>query len=141
MLEDHSSSSEGEPQSPMTTVTIGDISVENDPNPPPKTRFRNLESVIESTWKELVKKSTKQPRGKAEIEHYISMIESAKDDVDVLQYWVDQQVQFPLISKLALDILVIPASSAPVNECFLQLVRHALEGETGSPIPILREKL
>lgn len=58
------------------------------------------------------KGSTKQPRGKAEIEHYVSMVESAKDDVDILQYWVDQQTQFPLISKLALDMLVIPASSA-----------------------------
>ena len=73
MLEDHSSSSEGEPQSPRTTVTIGDISVEPDPNPPPKKRFRHLESVIVNTWKELVKKNTKQLCGKAEIKHYMSV--------------------------------------------------------------------
>ena len=43
----------------------------------------------------MVKKNTKQPRGEAEIEHYyMSMIESAINDVDVLQYWVDQQINF-----------------------------------------------
>ena len=112
MVKDSNSSSEGESQSPKTSV---DISIEPDPNPPSRKRFRYLERVIESTWKEMVKKITKQPRGKAEIEHYVSMVESTKDDVDILQYWVDQQTQFPLISKLALDMLVIPASSAPVE--------------------------
>ena len=66
----------------------------------------------------MIKKNTKQPRGKAEIEHYMSMLESVRDDVDVLQYWVDQQCRFPLISKLALGMLVIPASSAPVERVF-----------------------
>ena len=72
-----------------------------------KKQFRHLEGIIESTWREMIKKNTKQPRGKAKIEHCMSMLESARDNVDVLQYWVDQQCQFPLISKLALDMLVI----------------------------------
>ena len=42
---------------------------EPDAKPPAKKRFHHLEGVIESTWKELIKKNTKQPRGKAEIEH------------------------------------------------------------------------
>ena len=84
----------------------------------PKERFHHLEGVIESTWKELIKKNTKQHSGKAEIEHYMSMLESARDGVDVLQHSVDQQCQFPLISKLALDVLVVPASSSPVESVF-----------------------
>ena len=69
-------------------------------------------------WKEMIKKKTKQPRGQAEINHYMAKLESVRDDVDVLQHWVDQQCQFPLISKLALDMLVIPASSTPVESFF-----------------------
>ena len=85
--------------------------------------FRDLlllqeESVIQQRWQETLKKSSKQPPGQIELDHYLTTLESARENADVLQYWVDLQLQYPLLSKLAVDTLVIPASSAPVERVF-----------------------
>jgi len=64
------------------------------------------------------KKSAALPPGRAEIEHYFNTVESATDTVDSLEYWIELQSRHPLLSKVAVDILVIPVSSAPVERVF-----------------------
>ena len=88
MIEDSASSGESDSQSPRPAVSdVSIVESMNNPdvNLPVKKRFRHFKGVNESTWREM-KKNTKQPRGKAEIEHYMSMLESARVNVDVLQY-------------------------------------------------------
>ena len=110
MVDDSASSSEGD--SPRQ-----DISYEY--QPPAKKRFHHLESVIQQKWKETLKRSSKQPPGQIELDHYLTTLESARKKVDVLQYWVDLQLQYPLLSKIGtVDVLVIPASSTPVKRVF-----------------------
>ena len=110
MVDDPSSSSESD--SPKHENTY-----ESEP-PPKKKRFRHLETVIEQRWKEGLKKSAALPPGRAEIERYFTTVESATDAVDPLEYWIEIQSRYPLLSKVAVDILVIPVSSAPIERVF-----------------------
>ena len=56
--------------------------------------------------------------GRAEIERYFTTIESAAEGVEPLEYWVDLKLTLPLFSKVAVDMLVIPASSTPIERVF-----------------------
>ena len=101
-----------------TSSSEGDEDVVYVYQPPAKKCFHHLESVIQQKWKESLKKTSKQRPGQIELDHYLSTTESAQDNVDVLQYWDDLHFQYPLLSKIAVDVLVIPASSAPVERVF-----------------------
>ena len=74
--------------------------------------------MIEQKWKEGLKRSAALPPGRAEIERYFTTIESAAEGVDPLEYWVDLKSTLPLLSKVAVDMLVIPASSTPIERVF-----------------------
>ena len=39
-------------------------------------------------------------------------------ECDPLEFWIKRKEQFPLLSKIAVDILVILASSAPTKRVF-----------------------
>ena len=109
MVDDTTSSSEGE--SPSQDILC-------EYQPPAKKRFHHLESVIQQKWKETLKQTSKQSPGQIELNHYLTTLESARENVDVLQYWVDLQLQYPLLSIFAWGVLVIPALSAPVERIF-----------------------
>lgn len=85
---------------------------------PPAKRFRHLTKVLEQRWKEGLKKKAKLPPGQAEIERYFDSLESLADDADPFDYWIAHQATYPLLSSVAVDILVIPGSSAPVERVF-----------------------
>ena len=121
MIEDNSSS---EGDSPRPEIN------EYEAEPPSKKRFTLLDSVIQEKWKETLKETTKQPPGQIELDHYLCSMENVKEEDDILQFWVDQQLQYPNLSRIAVDVLVIPASSQ------LQ-VNHA---EIDSVTPVLKEK-
>ena len=40
------------------------------------------------------------------------------DNTDPIEYWLNQQVTYPLLISVAIDILSIPRSSAPVERVF-----------------------
>ena len=46
------------------------------------------------------------------------MIPRLSKECDPLEFWIIKKEQFPLLSKIAVDILVIPASSAPTERVF-----------------------
>lgn len=68
--------------------------------------------------KEGLRQTSSLPPGKAEVERYFQSVESAAEKVDPLTYWIDQEDQYPLLSAVAVDILAIPATSAPVERVF-----------------------
>ena len=53
-----------------------------------------------------------------EVTRYFETVESLADSVDLLEYWESQSHEYPLISAVAVDILAIPATSAPVERVF-----------------------
>ena len=57
-------------------------------------------------------------KGHAEVERYISSVDTLAECVDPLTYWENQVQEYPLISSVALDILTILASSAPIERVF-----------------------
>ena len=69
--------------------------------------------MIEQKWKEGLKKSASQPPGRTEIERYFTTIESATD-----RFWIELQSRYPLLSKVAVDVVVVPVSSAPIERVF-----------------------
>jgi len=40
------------------------------------------------------------------------------EDIDPLQFWLENESTYPLLASLAYDILSIPASSTPVERLF-----------------------
>ena len=111
MVEDTSSSSECD--SPRQDITC---EIETSEPPPKKKRFRHL--VTEQKWKEGLKKTASLPPGRTEIERYFTTIESATDRIDRLDYWIELQLRYPLLSKVAVDVVVVSVSSAPIERVF-----------------------
>lgn len=54
-----------------------------------------------------------------QVTRYFEAVESLADSVNPLEYWKSQSHKYPTISAVAVDILAIPATSAPVERVFL----------------------
>ena len=86
--------------------------------PPAAKRFRHLDRVLEVKFKEGMKRKSKHPPGTTEIERYFDSVEALAEHADPISYWEGMMQEYPLISSVALDILSIPASSAPIERVF-----------------------
>ena len=53
--------------------------------------------------------------GQDELEKYLQDEVRLHEDSEPLHYWRDNELKYPVLSPLASDLLVIPASSAPVE--------------------------
>ena len=107
-----SSASSSGTESPLT------ITLDAEEGAPPKKRFRLLSTVLEQKRKESVKLLSKQPPGEQEVGRCFSAVHSVSDRVDPIAFWVEQEQTYPQLSLLAIDILMIPGSSAPVERIF-----------------------
>ena len=58
------------------------------------------------------------PSSHLENGRYFSAVHSVSDRVDPIAFWVEQEQTYPQLSPLAIDILMIPGSSAPVEHIF-----------------------
>ena len=85
---------------------------------PPTKRFRYLQRVIDQKFKEGMKRKSVNPPGHAEVERYFDFVQVLAESVDPLAFWESLMQEYPLISSVALDILTIPASSAPIERVF-----------------------
>ena len=94
------------------------VGLEVGEEPPSSKRFRHLNRVIEQKFKEGMKRKSVNPPGYAEVERYFDAVESLADSTDPLLYWQNQILEYPLLSTVALDVLTIPASSAPIERVF-----------------------
>ena len=88
--------------------------------PPPKkrSRFSHLTKVLEQKLREGLEKAAKHSCGELEWEQYMQAVHSVGDEDDPLSFWLEHQEAYPLLSSLALDVLCIPGSSAPVEGVF-----------------------
>ena len=91
---------------------------ESDEGSPLPKRFKHLEKVIEQRWKENLEKSAQLPPGKAEVERYFTSTVTLSERIDPVTFWLQNESQYPLLSPIAIDLLCIPASSAPVERTF-----------------------
>ena len=85
---------------------------------PPLKRFKHLDKVIEQRWREDLEKSAKLPPGRAEVERYFESTITLAEKVDPVTIWLQNESQYPLLSPVAIDLLCIPASPAPVERTF-----------------------
>ena len=91
---------------------------EEDGQPPGEKRFKHLRKVLELRIKEGIQKASTLPPGKSEIEHYFSSVATLSEKEDPITFWLNNESTYPLLSSLAVDLLCIPASSAPVERTF-----------------------
>ena len=85
---------------------------------PPTKRFKHLDKIIEQRWREDLEKSAQLPPGRAEVERYFESTITLAEKVDPVTFWIQNESQYPLLSPVAIDLLCIPASSAPVERTF-----------------------
>ena len=60
----------------------------------------------------------KRPSGEQEVEQYLSSGHSLQHSEDLIPFWIEQEKKFPLLASLAIDMLVTPGSSAPIERTF-----------------------
>ena len=84
--------------------------------PPPAKQFCHLSKVLERKLKKGVKKASKHPPDEQELEHY-------------LHPTYTQEKDYPLLASLAVDILIIPGSSAPI-ECTFSTAGQSTSGKS-----------
>ena len=56
-----------------------------------------------------------------EVDHFIVQRKSYSQEgeiLDPLDFWIKSEAQYPTLSKVACDVLVIPASSTPIERTF-----------------------
>ena len=86
--------------------------------PRKRQRFSYLSRVIEDKLHQGKEKASKQPLRQQELERYLESMPALGDEDDPLAFWVDQKELYPLLSALAVDIMCVPGSSAPVEKTF-----------------------
>ena len=116
MRENSSSSDSSSAGSPAKAASVS--VEENLAEPPPKKRFRLLSGLIEKRLQEGVSKQAKVPPEEEEVNRYFSTAHTLAEKLDPVFFWTEINQTYPLLSAFAVDILVIPASSAPIERTF-----------------------
>ena len=65
-----------------------------------------------------MKSKSKLPLGKVEVDRYLDSADSLADNADPIEYWLNHQTTYPLLSSVAINNLIILGSSAPVERVF-----------------------
>ena len=84
--------------------------------PPPPKRFkfasrRQLPSPVLVTEQGTVIRDN-------ELSHYLAELDELPEETNALAYWLDNESQYPSLSKVALDLISAPASQAYVERIF-----------------------
>ena len=106
--EDPGSSSSSNTESPVYPDT----------DEPPLKKFCHLSKVLEKKWKESMKKTPKHIPGEQELQLYLSSLSGAPSVPDPVSMWLECANKYPTLSTLAIDTLIIPGSSAPIERVF-----------------------
>ena len=107
----------GHSDSPVSVASETGSPEETD-EPPAVKRFHHLSRLIEEKTKEGIEEVSKAPPGKRELEHYLQNTQPLTEEADALQFWIESDKTYPLLSSIALDLLTIPGSSTPVERVF-----------------------
>ena len=103
----------GHHQSPL-------LQVGTDPESEPCfKKFKYLSSVVSERLKErhLSATPTDSPQ-EEQLQLYLSDMKVPQEEIDAIDFWVANKARFPDIAPVALDVLVIPASSTPIERVF-----------------------
>ena len=86
---------------------------------PPLKCFKHLSAIVKERKKEEKHKEKAEPLPEVvDVENYFKASYLSNKIKDPVQFWVDQESTFPILAPFAIDLLVIPASSAPVERMF-----------------------
>jgi len=85
--------------------------------PRPKC-FCHLSKLLEKKIKEGIEKVTKAPARLQQLDQYIQAVHQLPEDFDPLQFWIDNESLYPFLASVAVDVLTIPGSSAPIERVF-----------------------
>ena len=96
-----------------SSVTVSPVHPETDE--PAVKQFCHLSKLLEKKWKDGFKKTSHQHPGEQELQHYLDTFNPVPTHVDQVGYWVAQEKSYPLMSIIAIDTLIIPGSSAPIE--------------------------
>ena len=99
-----------------SSVTVSPVHPETDE--PPMKLFCHLSKLLEEKWKEGFKKTSHQHPGDQELQNYLDTFNPVPTQVDAVGYWIAQEKSYPLMSVIAIDTLVTPASIAPIERVF-----------------------
>ena len=99
----------------------GQATKQTDPTEEPAfKRFRYLSNIVSEKLRE-ASSCPNSPQfipGQDELEKYLQDEVRLHEDSEPLHYWRDNELKYPVLSALASDLLVIPASNAPVERVF-----------------------
>ena len=89
-----------------------------EPEEPRPKRFCHLSRLLEKKVKEGIQKVAKAPAGLQQLDQYIQAVHQLPEDFDPLQFWIENETMYPLLASVAVDVLTIPGSSAPIERVF-----------------------
>jgi len=81
-------------------------------------RFCHLSRLLQEKVKEGIEKVAQKPPGQQELDQYLMIVHQYPDDGDTFKFWIEERATYPLLSSVAVEILTITASSAPVERVF-----------------------
>ena len=98
----------------MQQTNLSDQAQDEEGHLPPSKKKKplNLFKFMDNTDTQVSTSSAE-----TEVKDYLST-PCSPHDTNILQYWKQQQTGYPCLTKLALQYLVVPASSAPVERLF-----------------------
>ena len=65
-----------------------------------------------------MKKTSHQRPGELELQRYLATFSPVPNQTDPVVFWMEQEKNYPLLSAIAVDTLVIPGSSVPIERVF-----------------------
>ena len=106
-----------------TVAITSDSETETEAEPPEKKSktFHYLSSIIKEKWKQHQRGQESSPISSIENEEIVRYLESSlhvDEEVDPVEFWIENEKIYPSLCPLACDLLTIPASSAPVERVF-----------------------
>ena len=105
--------------------------------------FKHFSTVVSEKLKEHITSRLSTPDNSPQhqvTEKYLNEMIPLREDADVLDFWVQHERIYPDVSDVAFDILTIPASSAPIEECSQLLVMYQQARGTELVGKTLRER-
>ena len=63
-------------------------------------------------------KTPLSPIGNEEIVRYLESCPNVDEKVDPVEFWIENEKTYPSLAPVACDLLIIPASSAPIERVF-----------------------
>ena len=80
-----------------------------------------MSSIIKKKSKQQRSSQASSPTYPVENEEIVQYLDSSShkdEEVDPVDFWIENEKTYPALSPLACDLLTIPASSAPIERVF-----------------------